>query len=523
MATADTTVSKRVNDLEMATGSMMSDAIDGMINAISGEAVTIQSSIDHAKNEDLELMSGGLAVRGSLYKYSGAVKSTGKYQQYAKVMLGQLDRAIAYNLLHKLDQVTMYSLRWHTLDLISIESVLAVHAHCVRVWKELSPGPGSSFCNDSAGIVENEIYLEVGKSLVTLILYDRNLGFPDNFLVVCKAMLEFYVARLSVVNPSSKLCGESQDPVTWGGVSFCAQDKDNINQSSHNCALVSWFSSLLCFWCVSVSREPTQAERREISRGLAEAVPFVAFQRTGLPRATESVPSADLVGLRVVEGFLGTEAVADTPLALCRYVRQAAKMAGLHSWAGTDGLEKDKRDILLSKRVVFCAPHAEYSSTDAKWVNDWLQEQKIGVHRETRLRDIGIAVLGHCGIDVNSSDYIFSHSNHAHSIFPPHMDVPDTSGGFGQYIVTLNVRGSATVVISDQQRRPLYRFRLRPGDCYIMSGTVRHKFLHSVFPDTIAKGPCWGGCGSCRMSINVRFSRLTTEQKSHSREPAVLG
>jgi hypothetical protein len=84
--------------------------------------------------------------------------------------------------------------------------------------------------------------------------------------------------------------------------------------------------------------------------------------------------------------------------------------------------------------------------------------------------------------------------------------------GYDKHIVTLNVRGGATLVIYTAVGKPLFRVRLAAGDCYVMSGRVRHQMLHGVFPDRIASDACWSGCGSCRLSVNIRFSRLTTPE-----------
>jgi hypothetical protein len=244
-----------------------------------------------------------------------------------------------------------------------------------------------------------------------------------------------------------------------------------------------------------------------------DRVPLLDFDDSGAPLLPcTGVDVPDCEGLWVLRGFLYSESVESSPLQVSRYVNAAAQKSELYSWAGADGDPVNEEDVGHSRKLVFCAPKGEISRTTAAWLKIFLQSANIVHCEDTFLRDMGKKALTMCGIP--STGYLFSHSNHTHSILPPHADLPNMSGGYGKHIVTLNVRGRATLVIYTAAGKPLYAVRLEAGDCYVMSGHVRHKLLHGVFPDCIASGACWSGCGSCRLSVNCRFSQHSAPEAS---------
>jgi hypothetical protein len=99
-----------------------------------------------------------------------------------------------------------------------------------------------------------------------------------------------------------------------------------------------------------------------------------------------------------------------------------------------------------------------------------------------------------------------------------HLDAP-LHEGFGKVIVTVAIRGSATILLigkgdddddddeeyadeedvnNDQQLQPAWKFHLKEGEVYVLSGNVRNVCLHAV----LANG---GDSGGDRESLNLRF------------------
>ena len=95
--------------------------------------------------------------------------------------------------------------------------------------------------------------------------------------------------------------------------------------------------------------------------------------------------------------------------------------------------------------------------------------------------------------------------NYAHSDFPMHYDVPD-SDGFGEAIITLNVKEAATVLIDETLDRPEHRWQLplNPGDAYCLRGYARERCSHGVAVGFALDTACQPGCRQCRISLNLR-------------------
>jgi hypothetical protein len=109
-----------------------------------------------------------------------------------------------------------------------------------------------------------------------------------------------------------------------------------------------------------------------------------------------------------------------------------------------------------------------------------------------------------------------------------HLDAP-LHEGFGKVIVTVAIRGSATILLigkgdddddeeeedcvededekSDQQLRAAWKFQLNGGEAYVLSGSARNICLHAVLANDGGNGS-----GDDRESLNLRFGIHSTEK-----------
>ena len=89
-----------------------------------------------------------------------------------------------------------------------------------------------------------------------------------------------------------------------------------------------------------------------------------------------------------------------------------------------------------------------------------------------------------------------------------HLDWP-LHEGFGKVIVTIAIRESATILILDgaTEEQTSYKFKLSPGEAYILSGRVRNECLHAVLAEEGSSTP-----SSSRESLNLRFGIHTTKE-----------
>ena len=94
-----------------------------------------------------------------------------------------------------------------------------------------------------------------------------------------------------------------------------------------------------------------------------------------------------------------------------------------------------------------------------------------------------------------------------------HLDAP-LHEGFGKVIVTVAIRGSATILLigkgedeeddeeddedSDRLLQPAWKFHLKEGEVYMLSGNARNMCLHAVLADN-------DDSGGNRESLNLRF------------------
>ena len=91
-----------------------------------------------------------------------------------------------------------------------------------------------------------------------------------------------------------------------------------------------------------------------------------------------------------------------------------------------------------------------------------------------------------------------------------HLDWP-LHEGFGKAIVTVAIRGSATILLisgdtvgeGDDEIQPAFRFHLNEGEAYVLSGNARNKTLHAVLADDVE---------GTRESLNLRFGIHTDKE-----------
>ena len=111
-----------------------------------------------------------------------------------------------------------------------------------------------------------------------------------------------------------------------------------------------------------------------------------------------------------------------------------------------------------------------------------------------------------------------------------HLDAP-LHEGFGKVIVTVAIRGSATILLigkgadddddddddcaededekSNEQLQPAWKFQLNEGEAYVLSGNARNICLHAVLANDGGSG---SGSGGDRESLNLRFGIHSTEE-----------
>jgi len=96
-----------------------------------------------------------------------------------------------------------------------------------------------------------------------------------------------------------------------------------------------------------------------------------------------------------------------------------------------------------------------------------------------------------------------------------HLDAP-LHEGFGKVIVTVAIRGSATILLigkgnDDEEEQPAWKFRVEEGEAYVLSGNARNICLHAVLADdnddSVSKNS-----GGDRESLNLRFGIHTVEE-----------
>jgi len=126
--------------------------------------------------------------------------------------------------------------------------------------------------------------------------------------------------------------------------------------------------------------------------------------------------------------------------------------------------------------------------------------------------------------DVLSSKELIAYQTNLHNgakHLAAHLDAP-LHEGFGKVIVTVAIRESATILLigkgddsdddedtenedekSDRGKQPAWKFHLKEGEAYVLSGNVRNTCLHAVLAD---------GSGGERQSLNLRFGLHTIKE-----------
>jgi len=104
-----------------------------------------------------------------------------------------------------------------------------------------------------------------------------------------------------------------------------------------------------------------------------------------------------------------------------------------------------------------------------------------------------------------------------------HLDAP-LHEGFGKVIVTVAIRGSATILLigkgddgddgddDDESEQPAWKFRVEEGEAYVLSGNARNICLHAVLANDNVDRSTDDGGGGDRESLNLRFGIHTIEE-----------
>ena len=139
---------------------------------------------------------------------------------------------------------------------------------------------------------------------------------------------------------------------------------------------------------------------------------------------------------------------------------------------------------------------------------------------------------GHLNPNVLCSNELITYQTNLHNgakHLAAHLDAP-LHEGFGKVIVTVAIRGSATILLigkgdddndyeranknidldesSDLNLQPAWKFHLKEGEAYVLSGNVRNVCLHAVLAND-------DGIGGNRESLNLRFGLHSIEEAEH--------
>ena len=128
---------------------------------------------------------------------------------------------------------------------------------------------------------------------------------------------------------------------------------------------------------------------------------------------------------------------------------------------------------------------------------------------------------------IEADELLGAQGNYQHEDYSFHRDDPD-GDGFGKHVLTVNVRGTGTVIIEDvhvppgrrgSRRQAInhYVLYLNEGDVWAMPGNHPHghtrcQCRHGL-PRSTINTACEQGCTACRMSLNFRFGRVDDDLK----------
>ena len=134
---------------------------------------------------------------------------------------------------------------------------------------------------------------------------------------------------------------------------------------------------------------------------------------------------------------------------------------------------------------------------------------------------------------IEADELLGAQGNYQHEDYSFHRDDPD-GDGFGKHVLTVNVRGTGTVIIEDvhvppgrrgSRRQAInhYVLYLNEGDVWAMPGNHPHghtrcQCTHGLTHSTINTA-CKQGCTACRMSLNFRFGRVDDDLKCQMNVP----
>ena len=133
---------------------------------------------------------------------------------------------------------------------------------------------------------------------------------------------------------------------------------------------------------------------------------------------------------------------------------------------------------------------------------------------------------------IEADELLGAQGNYQHEDYSFHRDEPD-GDGFGKHVLTVNVRGTGTVIIEDVHVPPGSRsrrqqvnhfvFYLNEGDVWAMPGNHPHSHTRCQcrhgLPHSTINTACEQGCTACRMSLNFRFGRVDDDLRCQMNLP----
>jgi hypothetical protein len=203
------------------------------------------------------------------------------------------------------------------------------------------------------------------------------------------------------------------------------------------------------------------------------------------------------------------------------HIKRNVDLSKMVPWAGTgnDTTRLRAFGVLPNNSARFDQIHLhapEKVGSEAEEDEKANREATCILRENTRAHDIAndlLKVLGPAGLpeDVCTSDELIVYQPNLHNgaqHLASHLDHP-LYEGFGKVIVTIAMKGSATILLisGESEDQPAWRFHLNEGECYVLSDRARNRCLHAVLADDDEDG------GKCtRESLNLRFGLHTPRE-----------
>lgn len=210
---------------------------------------------------------------------------------------------------------------------------------------------------------------------------------------------------------------------------------------------------------------------------------------------------------------------------LCESIKKQVPKENMVAWAGTDNDSTRLRAMafpsqralnqLHNSGVRLCNPHKtgrdaekdEIANRNACTVlNDtvWNEETKEAV--VGLVQSLKEALPNEDSLDIHKLIAVQPNLHNGAPFLKAHMDYP-LHDGFGKAIVTFAIHGNATILLYGpyndeiQDHEGVWRFPLKEGECYCLTGLARTNCLHAVYAKDEEE----------RESLNLRFGLYSVD------------